>query len=315
MTSPKRVLVSGASGFIGRWSVPALAAAGYEVHALLGPAGKRGVPRQLRDAVTHCVDLLDPDAVDQLLENVRASHLLHFAWIATPGLYWLSPDNARWQAASLRLLQRFHSNGGIRVVMAGTCAEYDWTRVGLCDERTSPLAKEDATATTAYAAAKIRTHHGLQQFAAAHGVSAAWGRIFFQFGPDEHPERLVASVIISLLAGREALCSHGRQVRSFLHVADVGEAFAALLDSGVQGPVNIGSEDSLSIAELLHQIGRQLGRSDLVRLGARAAAPAEPELLLPDIARLRLEVRWRPRFSLEDAISDTIAWWRCKSCS
>jgi nucleoside-diphosphate-sugar epimerase len=312
---PKRVLVTGAGGFIGRWSVPPLVAAGYEVHAVAGRDATRSTPVQLHGAVMHRADLLDESSVDALMARVKASHLLHFAWIATPGVYWTSPDNARWRSAGQHLVRAFKDHGGARVVMAGTCAEYDWTRVGVCHEATSPLAHETPSehggaAITAYARAKLEMHAALQRYAAAYDLSAAWGRIFFQYGPDEHPERLVASVIRNLLQGREAPCSHGRQVRSFLHVADVGSAFAALLDGPVAGAVNIGSGTSMSIADLLQEIGRQIGRPELLCLGARAAPPAEPPMLVPDVARLRTEVGWEPRFSVPEGIADTIAWWR-----
>jgi nucleoside-diphosphate-sugar epimerase len=152
----------------------------------------------------------------------------------------------------------------------------------------------------------------LARFAGVHHLSTAWGRIFYQFGPDEHPDRLVASVIVNLLSGREALCSHGRQIRSFLHVADLGGAFAALLDSAAVGPVNIGSGERISLAELLGEIGSQIGRPELVRLGARSAPASEPPLLVPEIERLSREVGWRPHYSLSEGIADTIAWWRMK---
>jgi len=136
---------------------------------------------------------------------------------------------------------------------------------------------------------------------------------FSSSDPHDHPSRLVASVIQHLLEGREALCSHGRQVRSFLHVADVGAAFASLLDSPVTGPVNIGSGERISLAELIDRIAAQIGRRDLVRLGALAPPTAEPPLLVPDVMRLSHEVGWQPRFTLDAGIADTIGWWRGRS--
>jgi nucleoside-diphosphate-sugar epimerase len=307
----KRVLVTGATGFIGRWSVAPLIAAGYEVHAVSTRAG-RVVPVQLQGAQLHQADLLDAAAVEHVLSIVRPSHLLHFAWIATPGVYWTSPDNARWLAAGEHLLRGFRSQGGGRAVLAGTCAEYDWSRAGVCIEGRTTLAGVDHAPLTAYARAKLAMHTALEQAGADGGLSTAWGRIFFQYGPDEHPERLVASVIVSLLMGREANASHGRQVRSFLHAADVGAAFAALLDGRVTGAVNIGSSDRVSIGELLGQIAAHIGRPDLLRLGALRAPANEPALLVPDVTRLRDEVGWRPRFSLDAGLEDTIAWWRDK---
>jgi nucleoside-diphosphate-sugar epimerase len=258
----------------------------------------------------HASDLLDEAAIEALLERVSPTHLLHFAWIATPGVYWQSADNARWLKASQFLLRRFRAHGGIRATMAGSSAEYDWNRAGICSERITPLADEAATALTPYVAGKIAMQKDLAHFGGESGLSTAWGRVFFQFGPYEHENRLVPSVIRHLLMNQEAQCTLGQQVRSFLHVADVGAAFADLLDSDVQGPVNVGSDEKISVAGLIQRIAGKLGRADLVRLGARSAASEEPPLLVPDLQRLREEVRFNPRYALDEALDETIAWWR-----
>jgi nucleoside-diphosphate-sugar epimerase len=310
VTPEKRVLVSGAGGFIGRWSVPALLRLGYDVHAVLSGSAAAGAPAQLRGAKTHVADMLDGATVDALVSAVKPSHLLHFAWIATPGVYWDSADNFRWLSASENLLRSFRRHGGRRAMMAGSCAEYDWSRVGSCDERDSPLADESAAALIPYVGCKIALQRKLAEFGRQEQLSTAWGRIFFQFGPHERPERLVPSAICNLLLNREAPCSHGNQIRSFLHVADVGEAFAAVLDSQLEGPVNIGSDERITLAELLNRIGLKIGRPELLRLGIRPAAPREPALLVPQIHRLRDEARWRPRYTLNEGLSDTIDWWR-----
>jgi nucleoside-diphosphate-sugar epimerase len=306
----RRVLVSGAGGFIGRWSVPELRRLGYEVHAVLSGNASRAVPEQLRGAKIHFADLLDESRVDELLSETSPTHLLHFAWIATPGLYWDSPENFRWASAGERLLRSFAARGGRRVVMAGSCAEYDWSRVEICDEEASPLADESAAALSPYAECKIALQRTLSEFGRREHLSSAWGRIFFQFGPHEHPDRLVPSVICNLLSNREALCSQGSQIRSFLYVADVGAAFAALLDSELEGPVNIGSDEGIALAELVNRLGRLIGRPDLLKLGARPTPAREPALLLPKVHRLRDQVHWRPRLTLNEGLNDTIAWWR-----
>jgi nucleoside-diphosphate-sugar epimerase len=310
LTGAARVLVSGASGFIGRCSVPALLGLGFEVHAILSAAHSGALPAELRGASVHRCDLLREESIDAILQQVRPTHLLHFAWIAQPGVYWHSPDNFLWLEASQYLLHRFHASGGRRVVMAGSCAEYDWSGPGVLDENTGPLADDAAPATPAYTVCKLRLHRMLEDFSARHQLSSAWGRIFFQYGPHEHPQRLVPSVICSLLGSREALCTHGRQVRGFLHVADVGAAFAAILASGVEGTVNVGSDERIALADLIERIAGKIGRPDLVRLGARAAAE-EPPLLIPVTRRLR-ETGWRPRFDLDSGLADTIDWWRAQ---
>ncbi len=310
MSAAPRVLVTGAAGFIGRWSVPPLLEAGFEVHAAVSAAQHGDVPEQLAGAALHRSDLLDPAAIDALIEATAPSHLLHFAWIARPGVYWHSADNFRWLNASKHLLQRFHAAGGVRIVMAGTCAEYAWNE-GICDEHASPLVDDTAADTPAYTACKLRLQRALAEFSAERHLSSAWGRIFFQYGPFEHPNRLVPAVICSLLRNQEALCSHGRQVRSFLHVSDVGSAFAALLNAPLQGPVNCGSDEPLALAELIERIAQKIGRPDLVRLGAREAPPEAPRIVAAT-RRLREGTAWRPRFSLDDGLADAIDWWRAE---
>jgi len=306
----RRVLVTGAGGFIGRWSVPPLLRAGFEVHAVRSGHANRAVPAELEGSVVHVADLLSEAAIDALMVAVQPTHLLHFAWIATPGVYWSSAENHRWLQASRSLLRSFAAYGGQRVVMAGSCAEYDWSRVEVCDERSSALADQAEAAPSVYAGCKIAMQRSLAEFADRRAISTSWGRIFFQFGPYEHPDRLVPSVIRNLLLNREAPCSLGTQVRSFLHVADVGAAFAAVLDSAVEGPINIGSGERITLADLIDRIARQIGRPDLVRLGARPSTAHEPRLLVPELHRLIDEVKWRPRFTLRDGLLDTIAWWR-----
>ncbi|HEY3850654.1 MAG TPA: NAD(P)-dependent oxidoreductase [Steroidobacteraceae bacterium] len=317
MTPGGRVLVTGAGGFIGRRSLEPLRAAGFDVHAVLSPPNgadarsafkAQGVPAGV---AIHRADLLDAREIDALASDVRATHLLHFAWIATPGEYARSAENYRWLAASTHLLKAFHRCGGVRAVMAGSCAEYDWSRASICHERTTPLAGgPNGGHATPYAKCKIAMSRTLEEFGRACGLSTAWGRIFFQFGPGEDPRRLVSSVIVGLLAGREAACTSGTQVRSFLHVGDVGAAFAALLNADVEGAVNVGSAEPIAIAALLGRIAERLGRPDLLKLGARALPPSEPPLLVPDTARLRAEVGFEPAWTLEGGLDDTIRWWR-----
>lgn len=298
----KRVLITGASGFVGRQCVSPLLAKGFEVHAVSRKGPAADTPSEVR---WHALDLTDADRVSELLARVRPTHLLHLAWYAEPGKYWTSAENLRWVSASLGLFEGFAAAGGRRAVGAGTCAEYDWHAAGLCKEFETPLAPA-----TLYGACKHALRVVLEAYARQAGLSAAWGRVFFLHGPHEHPDRLVASVARALLRGEPALCTHGRQVRDLLHVEDVAAAFVALLDSNVEGAVNVGSGEPVALAEVVRLVGEKAGRPELIRMGARPAPEGEPPLLAADVTRLRDEVGWRPRFNLEAGLERTVEWWR-----
>ncbi|MHB1231525.1 MAG: NAD-dependent epimerase/dehydratase family protein [Burkholderiales bacterium] len=299
----KRVLLTGATGFIGRHTLPLLIEGGYEVHATT-----HALPGSEQNAAHwHQVDLMNPAAVADLLGTIKPSHLLHFAWYAEPGKYWTSEQNFHWVQASMHLLEVFGKNGGERVVMAGTCAEYDWSD-GRCIESQTPIRP-----TSIYGACKAALQHLLQAYGQQFAMSTAWGRIFHLYGPHEHRARLVPSVILPLLSGQTAPCSSGEQQRDFLHVRDVASAFVALLDSDVMGPVNIGSGQPVAVKGVAERIAAYLGRPELVSLGAMQSRPDEPPLLVADVSRLTNEVKWAPFYNLDAGLASTIAWWREQS--
>jgi nucleoside-diphosphate-sugar epimerase len=231
---------------------------------------------------------------------------LHLAWVTAPGAYWTSLENINWVQASLALMQMFKEQGGERLVVAGTCAEYNWS-YGFCSEQITPLAPN-----TLYGVCKNSLGQMLAAFAEQTGLSAAWGRIFFLYGPHEYPQRLVPYVINALLRGQPALCTHGDQIRGFLYVEDLGEALVRLLESNVSGPVNIDSGHPVALKEVILKIAGKLKRPNLIHLGARPTPANEPLLLVGDTRRLTEEVKWQPRFDLDEGLEKTIAWWKAQ---
>jgi nucleoside-diphosphate-sugar epimerase len=296
----RRVLVTGAGGFIGRHCLPILISKSFEVHA-----ADVVVPEETRYGLHwHQVDLLDTKQCSELLATICPTHLLHFAWYAKRSEYWNSLENIRWVEASLHLLRVLHMNGGKRVVMAGTCAEYDW-RYGYCSEHVTPLVP-----LSLYGTCKNALQHLLKEFSRVTGLSSAWGRIFFLYGPHENPNRLVSSVILSLLQNKTAPCSHGNQIRDFLHVEDVSAAFVDLLDSDVVGPVNIASGRPVAIKEIVYKVAENINRPELIQLGVVPVPRNEPRLLVGDVTRLSEEVGWTPKYNLDTGLEQTINWWR-----
>jgi nucleoside-diphosphate-sugar epimerase len=298
----KRVLVTGATGFIGRHCLSSLLNHGYEVYAT-----SLNVPKENRsDIQWFQTNVLDPNQTWDVLTRIHPTHLLHFAWYVIPGKWATSLENFQWVQASLRLLQRFSEHGGKRVVMAGSCAEYDWAH-GFCSEFVTPM-----NPNTFYGTCKNALRIMLEAYSHETGLRSSWGRVFNTYGPHEHAARLVPEVFRSLLKGNPARCTHGNQIRDYLHVQDVADGFVALLESDVTGPVNIASGRPVRLRDIIETIARQLGRPDLIELNAVPAPSNDPPLLVADVRRLSGEVGWSPRYTLADGLEHTVHWWKSR---
>jgi nucleoside-diphosphate-sugar epimerase len=288
------VLVTGASGFVGRPVVDALVADGHEVHAV----SRHDRPRD-GTVVWHQADLLSSSRV---VGDVAPEVLVHLAWYAEHGGFWSSIENVRWVEASLALLRSFVAAGGRRVVMTGTCAEYDWSRAVFREE--APCAPA-----TLYGTCKHALHQIATAMTAPAGVSLAWARLFFLYGPYEPAERFVPSIIRSLLAGERASTTSGKQRRDFMHVSDAGTALATLAASELIGPINVASGEGVSLRDLGAMIAADMGRPDLLNVGALPSREGDPPSLVAATRRLSDELGFRPSVGLRTGVQDTVAWW------
>jgi nucleoside-diphosphate-sugar epimerase len=271
-----------------------------------------GVARTATDDVEvhawHTANLLDPPAVCRVVRDAHASHLLHLAWTTKHSRFWSDPANLAWARASCGLVDAFAETGGIRAVMTGSCAQYDW---GVEALGASGRACETVTPrrpATLYGQAKQSTTALLEAWSTETEMSYATALLFFPYGPYEKPERLVPSVTRSLLAGEVAPVTAGTQIRDFIHVDDCGAALAALIDGEVTGAVNIGSGEGSSVADVATTIARIVGREDLLRIGTLPSSD-DGSKVVASTTRLRNEVGLVPRYDLETGLRDTIEWW------
>lgn len=298
------VLVTGASGFIGRAAIADLAAHGWRVTAL-SRQPFAGAPPAIHQK---SVDLHDTTTIAALCRDLRPSHLLHLAWDTTHGQYWSSEDNLSWVTSSLALLKAFRASGGSRAVIAGTCAEYDWAH-GYCRETLTPLKPH-----TLYGISKHALHLLARAYCAQGGPSLAWGRVFFPYGPYENPARLIPSLINAAFTGQPLRCTAGTQYRDFLHVADVASAFRTLLEGRDSGSYNISSGQPLQLRELVGTLAARLQTDAKPEFGALPMRPDDPPLLVGDNHRLSA-LGWTPTVELAHGLTDTIAWWRIRHLS
>lgn len=288
------VLLTGASGLIGRQCLLALLAAGYRVTVL----SRSGEAPESTAALQ--ADLLDHAATKAAVQQAKASHLLHLAWHAGAKDRWTSPANLDWVSATFALVQAFAAAGGKRAVGVGSCAEYDWSGATLAED--APLRPA-----TLYGAAKAAAGLALTKAGPALDLSLAWARVFFCYGPGEPPGRLFGDLVKGLKAGEPVDCTDGLQRRDFLHTADIAAALTVLLSAEAEGPVNIASGTAIPVRDLIMEAANQMGRPDLIRLGAIQRPKTDPRLLAADTRRLRDELGFRQRYTLETGVAQVLA--------
>ncbi len=298
----KSVVLTGASGYIGQFAIRHLLDKNYIVHAVTSKPFDFETTKNL---CWHQANLLDANEAKKLIESIRPTHLLHFAWYVEHGNYWNAVDNLDWLQVGLHLAKCFAETGGKRMVVSGTCAEYDWTKPSPFTEHGTLFNPQ-----TLYGAAKSSLSLILERFAEVSGFSFASGKIFFPFGGNESETRLISSVTQALLKNEPAKISHGNQIRDFMFVEDIAEAFVALLESDVRGAVNIASGEGVKIKDIADEVAKIIGAPELLRIGAISAPENEPPAIVADVTRLREEVGWKSDTDLSRRLEETVNFWR-----
>jgi len=258
-----RVLVTGATGFVGHQVLQALAARSVQVRAVVRD-GKQDQLANLEgiDAVIPTPDLFAESA--DWWTNVcnGIDTVIHVAWYAEPGKYLQSAKNLDCLTGTLHLAKGAAQAGVTRFIGIGTCFEYDLTGGMLSvDTPLRPL--------TPYAGAKAAAFMALSQWLPQQSVDFAWCRLFYLHGEGEDARRLLPYLRSKLAAGEPVELTSGSQIRDFLDVREAGRMIVETALNDAQGPVNICSGIPITVRQLAEQIADEYGRRDLLKFGTR----------------------------------------------
>lgn len=292
----KRVLLTGATGLIGKYAIDPLIDAGFEVFAVSSSEAKCKM-QSAKGLNFVCADLLDSVDIKRVFEEIKPDYLLHFAWDTRPGVYLEDNSNFDWVKSSLEMIKQFKLNGGKRAVFAGTCFEYEFEYETLG----APL-KENAklNPTSTYAKCKNHLNALSTLYSAKNDISFGWGRIFYVYGENEQEKRLIPFVIKTLSEGNEFKTSAGDLIKDYMFAGDIAEAFVKFLDSNVEGCVNICTGIPVTVADVAITIAKKLGKENLVKLEPKPSK--EPGRILGDNTRLAKEVGFSAKYSLSEGI-------------
>ncbi|GCA91745.1 NAD-dependent epimerase/dehydratase family protein [Microcystis aeruginosa] len=299
-----KVLITGASGFVGSHVARLLVAEGCEVYALVRESSKQWRIQDILPSL-HLwqSDLLEFENVNTYLQEIKPELCIHLAWYAVPGKYLNSQENLDSIQASINLLSQLAELGCKRFVGIGTCFEYDLSLGYLSESSlTKPI--------TLYAATKVALSTILQQFAQITEMEVAWIRLFYQYGPMEDERRLVPGIISSLLRDEVVKTTKGEQIRDFLHIEDVASAIWAVAKGNVSGVVNVGSGQPVTVGQIALELGNLLGKPDLIHLGALPYRPNDPMFICANNELLRRKTDWTQKYNLTTGLKNTIEWYK-----
>lgn len=266
----KNILITGATGFVGKHVVNALADTDTKIRAVARRPKESGQIRQKGiDEVIETNDLFAEN------ENWWADVckdidiIIHLAWYAEPGKYLQSSKNIDCLSGTLQLAKGAVLAGVKRFLGIGTCFEYDLSD-GLLSTDTplKPL--------TPYAGAKVATYSALSQYLPEEKMEFLWGRLFYLYGEGEDERRLVPFIKSRLSEGKVADLTSGNQIRDFLDVRDAAKMIAELALGNEQGAINICSGEPITVRQLAEKIADEYGRRDLLNFGARADNYMDP---------------------------------------
>ena len=311
-----KVLVTGAGGFIGSHLTERLVTDGHEVRAFIRYNGRddRGqidrLPRAVQQAIeVHRGDLKDPEAVRKAVAGRNVVFHLG-ALIAIPYSYQNPLDVAQTNVVGTgHVLDACRACPTIdRVVLTSTSEVYGTAQYVPIDE------KHPLRAQSPYAATKIGSDALGESYHRAFGLPVAILRPFNTFGPRQSARAIIPTIISQALSRPVVRLGSLDPRRDLTFVKDTVSGFVeiARCDAAIGQVVNIGRGDDVSIGELVDRIGARLGKPIAVKSEPDRVRPAASEVgrRLAGTALAQELWGWRPKYTLDQGLDETIAWVR-----
>jgi nucleoside-diphosphate-sugar epimerase len=294
----RRVLVGGASGFLGSHLCRRLLAAGAEVH---GVSRRREAAGGGSDIRWWQCDLVDVLAVQELLGRVKPDVVFHLGGMVTaePALELVEPTFHSLLASTVNVLTAVARSGYGRVVLAGSLEEPTGESV------------DALTPYSPYGAAKLAAGMYARMFVKLYQAPVVIVRPYMTYGPGQRLTKVIPYTIMTLLRGETPRLSTGQRALDWVYVDDLIEGVVrAAAHPGIDGrTLDLGSGTLVSIKEIVMRLVGLIDPSITPQYGIEPDRP-DDRVRLADVETTEHAIGWRARTPLDEGLAKTVEWYR-----
>lgn len=293
-----RILVTGATGFIGSAFCRLALSHGHEIVGMMLPTENPPTHVPASEKMIWLKGKL-AELPWREIEKFQPEVCVHFAWIATPGVYLESPENENYLRWSLDLVHRLRGLGTNHIVGVGTCIEYRITEAPLSEERTP------VDPTTLYSRCKNSLRETLEVQARKDGWHFCWGRVFYPYGVGEHPARLCSALIQKFRRGEKLLLKTPNSTKDYIYIEDLAAAILLTVEKQFTGTINWGTGTGISVRQIADVVAAMLGRLELVD---EVSLPEKDPLgyVVANATKLH-QLGWQPAHTLAQGLEKLLA--------
>lgn len=303
----KRVLITGASGFVGANVARRVLRDGHEVHLLLRPSHQSWrIDEIARDVRLHSAGLQDRDQVGRIVRSIKPEWVFH---LAAYGAYSTQKDFERMVQTNVlgcaSLLDASLALGVEAFVNCGSSSEY-----GLKDH--PPTEDEALEPNSHYAITKASATHYCNLAARTHGARVFTLRLYSIYGPYEEPSRLIPTLLVRALDGQLPRLVSPRTARDYVFVDDACDAVVQVATSPElsSGIYNLCTGVQTSLEALVSITRRMLNVSSEPQWGTMGQRSWDSDIWVGSPAKLLGQIGWRPTTELEKGLRQTVEWFR-----
>ena len=280
----KKVIVTGINGLIGQYIAEPLKDLDFEVYGI----GRKNFETD-KFNYKKC-DINNSLETENLFNEIKPQYLIHLAWNTNKG-YLESDDNFDLLASSINMLKYFRENGGKKALFTGTCFEYKF--------KDNPIREEDELKpNTIYAKCKNYLREISELYCQKYNMDFCWGRIFYTYGANEHPNRLFPYIINSLNSGKKVSINHSQLKRDYIFAGDIAKAITLIIDSNINGAINLCSGKATTLESIALTIAKKLNKVELLEL--KKLKTEEPDIIAGNNSKLINEVKFKNFNNIND---------------